>query len=198
MYKYKIAICGKAKSGKNTVARMLKKELAKYEYVSCDYIAFADPVKQIARTMFPNIPEKCLTGSSENRNYIIPGAFKDGNPLTVRQLLIDVGTGLGRNYKKDVWLDAFDHNLEKLESKKHNMIILTDCRFINEHQHVKNKGFFVIKIVRDNSANINHISETEQDGIPNSEFDFIIDNNKSLEELKKEVSLLVNKLREKP
>lgn len=196
MYKYKIAICGKAKSGKNTVAKMIKKSLSKHESISCSYIAFADPVKEIARIMFPNIPEKHLTGSSEYRNSVIPGAFKDKLPLTIRQLLIDIGTGLGREYKSDIWLDVFDNNLLKLESKRHNMIILTDCRFINEHRHVKDKGFFNLKILRDHSSNINHVSETEQDGIPDSEFDYIINNNGSLEDLKKEVEVVVNKLRQ--
>lgn len=193
MYKYKIAICGKAKSGKNTVAKMISEELSKYESISCNYIAFADPVKEIARIMFPNIPEHYLTGSSEYRNSIVPGAFKEQKPLTVRQLLIDIGTGLGRNYKSDIWLDVFDSSLSKLENN--NLIILTDCRFINEHRHVKSKGFFNIKIIREDSASIDHISEKEQDGIPDSEFNFIIYNNKSLDELRQSVSLLVKELR---
>lgn len=194
MYKYKIAICGKAKSGKNTIAKMIKKELSKHEPISCGYIAFADPVKSIARTMFPDMPEKYLTGSSEYRNSTIPGAFKESIPLTVRQLLIDIGTGLGRAYKADIWLDVFDYNLAKLENKNHNMIILTDCRFINEHNHIKNKGFFNLKIVRDQSDNINHISETEQDSIPISDFDYVVYNNGSLNDLKIEVQKVVNKL----
>lgn len=197
MYKYKIAICGKAKSGKNTVAKMIRKELSKYEHISYDYIAFADPVKSIARIMFPKLPEKYLTGSSEHRSSIIPGAFKNGMPLTVRQLLIDIGTGLGREYNSDIWLEVFDAKLSHLESKRKNTIILTDCRFINEHIHIKTKGFFSIKILRESSSNINHISETEQDGIPESEFDYIINNNKSLKDLESEVSFLVKKLREK-
>lgn len=196
MYKYKIAICGKAKSGKNTVAKMIQEELSKYEPIFCDYIAFADPVKQIARTMFPNIHEKYLTGSSEYRSSIIPNAFKNQVPLTVRQLLIDIGTELGRGYNPNIWIEAFEHNLSKLESKNHNMVILTDCRFINEHIFLKKKGFFNIKIVRELSSQINHISETEQDGIPNSEFDYIIYNNKSLTELQQEVSFLTKKLGE--
>lgn len=197
MYKYKISICGKAKSGKNTVAKMIKKELSKHEYITCDYLAFADPVKEIARIMFPAMPEKYLTGSSEHRNSTIPGAIKNGDPLTVRQLLIDIGTGLGRGYKSDIWLDVLDSRLSHLELKMRNTVILTDCRFINEHDHIKKKGFFSIKILRDASSNINHISETEQDGIPNSEFDHIIYNNRSLYDLSQEVSLVVNKLREK-
>ena len=194
MYKYKIAICGKAKSGKDTTSKMICEELSKHDDISCQYIAFADPVKEIARIMFPNIPEKHLTGSSEYRSSIIPGAFKNGEPLTIRQLLIDIGTGLGRTYNKDIWLDVFAHTIDKNKDKNYNMVILTDCRFINEFNFIKGKGFFNIKIVREDSSNINHISETEQDSIPESEFDAIIYNNSTLDHLSNEVKKVVNKL----
>lgn len=193
MYKYKIAICGKAKSGKDTVAKIIGKTLSVYEPISCQYIAFADPVKQVARTMFPNIPEQWLTGSSEYRESIIPGAFKKEKPLTVRQLLIDIGTELGRGYKSDLWLDVFDYNINA--NKNHNMVILTDCRFINEFRHIKSKGFFTLKMIREKSTNINHISETEQDSIPNSEFDHIIYNNGTIDDLNLQVQEIINKLR---
>jgi len=197
MYKYKIAICGKAKSGKNTLAKMIKKELSKNEKVKCDYVAFADPVKEIARVMFPNLSEKYLTGPSEYRSYIIPGAIKDGQLLTVRQLLIDIGTGLGRSYNNNIWLENFDFKIKNNKSKNKNMVILTDCRFKNEFDYVKNKGFFTVKVLRRNSTIINHISETEQDTISESDFDYVIHNNGSLDSLRKEVKILVKKLQEK-
>jgi hypothetical protein len=192
MYKYKIAICGKAKSGKDTVAKIIGKELSKHDIISCNYVAFADPVKAIARIMFPTMPEEYLTGPSEYRSSVIPNAFKDQKQLTVRQLLIDIGTGLGRNYKPDIWLDVFDFNLN--ENKTHNAVILTDCRFLNEFRHIKNKGFKTLKITRDDCAIINHSSETEQDNIPNSEFDFIVNNNGTLDDLNDQVRKFINNL----
>lgn len=191
---YKVAICGKAKSGKNTIAKLLKKSLSKKDKIRCKYLAFADPVKEIARIMFPSIPEEHLTGSSELRSSIIKNAFKNDSPLTVRQLLIDIGTEMGRSYDKNIWINALGSKLDSLQKKDKDLVILTDCRFINEHNFLKSKGFFTIKVIRNDSTFINHISETEQDGIPESDFDAIIYNNGTLKQLKKDVSLMAYRL----
>jgi len=188
---YKIAICGKANSGKNTLAKMLVKHLrlkirdnnGPYT-ASRAYIAFADPIKRMIQEMFPEINSKYLFGSSKFRNEIIPGAFKGGKPLTIRQLLIDLGTEVGRAYKQDVWLDNFDYQFKKAAHCK--IVVVTDVRFRNEFDHLKDKGFHLIKLYRGNDTpSINHISETGQNDIKDDEFDFVIHNDKSLNELKK-------------
>lgn len=194
---FKIAICGKANSGKNTVSKLIYKSLYKKfvgkKTIGKEYIAFADPIKKIVRTMFPDLPEKFLTGSSKFRSEIVPGAFKDGVPLTVRQLLIDIGTN-GRSYKESIWLDAFDVAFKKAIDKQKALIIVTDVRFINEFNHLKSKGFSNIRLLRDSHSKIDHASETAQDGIHNDEFDFIINNNGTLNDLKDEVKKIVDSL----
>lgn len=186
---YKIAICGKANSGKNTLGKMLvrqlRKEIKKGNYLSATYMAFADPIKQMIREMFPGLPEKFLTGSSKYRSEIIPGAFKDGKPLSVRQLLIDLGTEIGRSYKETIWLDNFDFHFESLRRR---IVVVTDVRFRNEFDHLRNKGFYLIKLYRETDGpGINHVSETNQNTIGDSEFDYVIHNDKSLADLKKVV-----------
>lgn len=191
---FKIAITGKANSGKNTISKLIYNEIKKSnKNIRCKYIAFADPIKAMIRLMFPELPEKYLTGPSFFRSEIIPGAFKDGNPLTVRQLLIDLGTGIGRNYKESIWLDAFYHTYNK-SIKNKNMIIVTDVRFKNEFDLLKQLGFYQIKLIRNNSTKINHISETNQDSILDSEYNYIINNNGTLLDLKKEVTNIVQHL----
>lgn len=194
---YKIAICGKANSGKNTVSRFIVKELRNQfrgrKILSHKYIAFADPIKAMIRLMFPTLPEKYLTGSSQHRAEAIPGAFKNNTPLTVRRLLIDLGTEVGRSYKESVWLDAFDHTFELAKYK--SIVIVTDVRFRNEFDHLKKLGFFQIRLLRDSHAKIDHASETNQDSIKDSEFDYVLRNNSSLVELKNEIkSQLIPKL----
>lgn len=195
---FKVAICGKANTGKNTVGKLINKSLYK-EFVgkrtiSCDYIAFADPIKKIVRTMFPDLPEKFLTGSSKFRSEIVPGAFKDGKPLTVRQLLIDIGTS-GRAYKETIWLDAFDSAFQKSVDKQKTLVIVTDVRFVNEFSHLKKRGFYNIRLLRDEHLKIDHASETAQDGIRNDEFDFVLNNNGSLKDLKAEVAKIIQILK---
>lgn len=193
---YKIAITGKANSGKNTLGKLLSEEFVRRGNL-CEpitkYIAFADPVKNIARLMFPNLPRKYLVGPSKFRTKTIPGAFKNGIPLTVRQLLIDIGTEIGRQYNDSVWLDAFDVAFKKAE-KAYKVVIVTDVRFRNEFDHLKKQGFFHIKLLRnsDSTSISSHISETNQESIKNEEFDYILDNNGSLDDLKEKVKKIVD------
>lgn len=181
---YKIAIMGKANTGKNTLAGLLIDALAK-DSLSYKCIAFADPIKEIVMTMFPRADRNCLYGPSQLRTEIIPGAYKDGKPLTYRQALIDIGTEVGRKYSDKIWLENFDHRFELLS---HDLVIVTDCRFRNEFDHLKEKGFFQIRLYRNTGApEIQHISETGQSLIKDEEFDYVLLNNKSLEELEEEV-----------
>lgn len=191
---YKIAISGKAKSGKDTLSKIIKQEFCKNNTdIRCQYIAFADPIKQMIRLMFPNVPEKHLTGPSQYRSEIIDGAFKDGNPLTVRQLLIDIGMA-GRTYKADIWLDAFDVTLKKAEKRNKNLIIASDLRFLNEWEYLNNLRFTTIRLLRNSHLQLNDVSETSQDLIKNENFNFIIENNKKLQDLRTQVAELYTKI----
>lgn len=187
---YKIAITGKANTGKNTVGKLLVKELfdpAFYTKEWIHFIAFADPIKQMARLAFPQIPRKWLYGSSKYRNEVIPGAFKNGTPLTVRQLLIDLGNEFGRKYDSHLWIKNFNHRLGAIYKKHPTAVIVTDCRFRDEFEYLKGQEFYQIRIVRDAHTKINDVSETNQDGIADSEFNFVINNNGTKAQLKAQV-----------
>ena len=189
---YKIAICGKKNTGKNTISRTIIKQLRsqKGRYMTAKQLAFADPIKEMIRQMFPTLPKKYLYGSSNFRDENIPGAFKDGQPLTIRQLLTDLGTEMGRKYNPTVWLDNFDYRFEQF--KYRTIIIVPDVRFRNEFEHLRSKGFFQIRLYRNtNKPGIAHISETNQDTISVEEFDYVIHNNYSLNDLRTEVAYQV-------
>jgi hypothetical protein len=185
---YKIALSGKANTGKNTVSKILYQKLSKNQTnIACEYIAFADPIKAMIRNMFPNLPEKYLTGSSQFRAECIPGAFKNNNPLTVRQLLIDLGTA-SKNYQMNIWIGALDNAFKKALHKNKNMVIVTDVRFRNEFEYLKKMGFYQIRLLRDCNTKINDSSEIDQDSITDDEFDCILHNNGTLKDLKMAVA----------
>lgn len=200
---YKIAICGRANTGKNTLAKLLEQEIyeverAKHEAnvyntefrnFSWKAMAWADPIKEIVTIMFPHANKECLYGPSQLRAEPIPGAFKNGKPLTYRQALIDIGTEVGRAYNDKIWLENFDHRFEQLLLKqKLDLVVVTDTRFRNEFEHLKKKDFFQIRLYRDTGmAPIEHVSETNQSTIRDEEFDYVLFNNKSLDDLKEEV-----------
>ena len=198
---YKVAITGKANTGKNTLATLLQQEICKRDdssYIAqhgivglpnfvTRTIAFADPIKEIVMVMFPNANKECLYGSSQLRAEPILGAFKNGGPLTYRQALIDIGTEVGRAYNDKIWLDNFDYRYNDLDDQL-DLVIVTDVRFRNEFEHLKQKGFFQIRLYRDTGLpTINHISETGQSNIMDEEFDYVLFNNTSLEDLRDEI-----------
>jgi hypothetical protein len=156
--KYKIALSGLANSGKNTCSGIIVNALnCEYNVHSADYLAFADPIKEMAQLMFPQIPRQWLWGPSKLRQEIIPEAHFNGKaPLTVRQLLLDLGTQ-GRSYNPDCWVNVFDARLQQSSS---SIVIAMDVRFANELEYLKRHGFYTIRLLRPNNdlPMINHLS----------------------------------------
>jgi hypothetical protein len=198
---YKFAIVGKANSGKNTLANLIFERIKWHEIQSGNLshvdnrlkcVAFADPIKEMIQIMFPDLNKDYLYGSSALRSSIIPNAFKDGDPLTIRQLLIDIGTGLGRSYNEDVWVDNLLYKLNKAEQENALAFAVPDARFVNECKALKERGFYIIKLIRDSELKINHISETSQDSISDIDFDKIIYNNGTLVDLANQAAEIFN------
>jgi hypothetical protein len=69
--------------------------------------------------------------------------------------------------------------------------LITDTRFPNELAAVREKGGIAIKVVRDNTTDIGatHSSETALDHITN--WNYVIDNNGSIEDLKQQLSRII-------
>lgn len=181
---YKIALLGKANTGKNTVADVIQSSTV-IEHNQGGYgrsqLAFADPIKENVRNMFPFLPRKWLYGASKFRNEIIVGAVnEDGEPLTVRQAIIDEGTR-GRKYNPNIWLDVFQHRFDKLATKRMGLVIVTDVRFRDEFDYLHDRDFYIVRVKRVTDSKITHASETSQDSIDDSECDYVIDNNGTLD-----------------
>jgi len=193
---FKIAISGKAGSGKDTVAKMLpiayKQITGNMPFYTIE--ALANPIKEIVGIMFPNISSKVLYGPSENRSELVPNAYLNGENITCRRLLQHLGTEVCREYNKNIWLDVLDYRAKQSELQGKDLFIVSDCRFLNEFEYLKNHSYITIRIERKNHLNMTHSSEIDLDEIPNSEFDFVIDNNKSMEELNEQVLNILSKL----
>ena len=184
----KIAISGKAGSGKDTLSKFLCQEEE-----NSKKIAFSDPIKEMVRIIYPQIPRKHLFGSSKYRDNIIPNSFKDGIPLTIRHLLQDIGEGY-KVYNPKIWIETFHQTVKKCENKGAKLIINSDLRFIDEFNYLIGEDFYLIRIIKDDVKNINHISETQQDQISNDQFNKIIYNNGSLKELEEQAKKIINSL----
>lgn len=197
---YKIAICGKANTGKNTLANLLDQEVFTQKHHTDNpykavFMAFADPIKEIVLTMFPQAKKDCLYGPSALRSEVISEAFKGDQPLTYRQALIDIGTH-AREYNDLVWIQNFQNRYEKIRTKNTKLVIVTDVRFRNEFDHLKKEGFYQIRLYRETGLpTINHVSETQQNTIADDEFDYVLHNNRTLDYLKDEVKKIIPKLK---
>lgn len=171
----KIAVVGKMRSGKNTVADILT-DIYGYEQ-----LAFADGIREIINKYFPE-------------------AYVDGKP---RKHYQHIGQSL-RKLNHDVWVNHLYERVLAISAQgllngTEAKIVVTDCRQKNEELFLRKKGFKIIKVISDDELRIdrmiktgeavtpeqfNHDTEMQVDKI---EADYIITNNGTYEELDQSV-----------
>lgn len=139
--------------------------------------------------------------------------------VSPRVALQTLGTEWGRRLYKDVWIDAAFARLHKFFSESpHRTVVettetsvslsprsikhavITDCRFLNEVRGSKRNGAKVVKLTRGlaQSSDV-HASEAEFRTIPNSEFDYVLDNaNCTLAELGVEIEKMLQAVGARP
>lgn len=174
----KIAIHGKKNSGKNTLANLLQERFER-QSLKVQQFSLAEPIKNAFNQMF-TVPSEWLNGASHLRESLLPGYVnKENLPLSVRDVLMDVAK-LGRSYNIDIWANK---TLNNIASSKADVSIITDFRFQNEMHLFKANNFKLIKIFRASNSLSNDISEIDLDNFTD-QFDYLFDNNGSLEDLK--------------
>jgi hypothetical protein len=139
-------LCGNAGTGKDSAIEYLS---------SCPYInpvirmAFADPIREIGK----------LFGFSMNqmtdrtlKETVDP--FWGFSPRTFMQ---KVGTEMFRNcLREDIWIQLLTKRLTDLSERAKrgeiatpSMVFITDVRFPNEAQAIRDMGGYIVKIVRE-------------------------------------------------
>jgi hypothetical protein len=200
-----IGVCGFIGSGKDTIADYL----VNFNEFRRD--SFAATLKDAVSAVF-NWDRELLEGRTKQarewREQVDPWWAERLNMpnLTPRLVLQLWGTEVCRkNFHDDIWIASVEN---KLRASKDN-IVISDCRFPNEIKSIKQAGGRVIWVkrgalpewydlaVESNLGGFNHmktaypdvhVSETAWVG---TEFDAIIDNNGSIEELYAQVKSLV-------
>jgi len=203
-----IGVCGLAGSGKNEVTKVLIEE--------CGWVnvAFADEMKRICKRVYGFTDEQ-LWGPSEMRNApdkrYPRGKVLDQDEyvevyLSPRLALQELGSW-GRRCYPDVWADygmrvaaklgngEWDYNYREgafqIPGACPKNVCISDVRFRNEMTSIKRHGGKVWRVVRPGAGlegeYAQHDSETEQQTIPDSEFDLVIHNEGTLDELKDKV-----------
>lgn len=145
-----IAISGKRRSGKSTLANILR---ANYQFHP---VSLATPLKQFCMEQF---------GLSADQ---VDGHLKEvvdtRYARTPRQILIDVGQFF-RSYDKDWWINKLWNQIAAL-SEIQDKFVIPDMRFKNELDFFKSKGALLVRLERSEELTGQYIedpSETELD-----------------------------------
>lgn len=162
----RIAISGKCRSGKDTVADIIISNLG----------------GTWTRMSFASALYKCA--SSIQTILGIP-VEKDG------LLLQTIGEGLRKHYGENVWVDIVEAYIDTHPLEN---IIITDLRYRNEMEMLSKRNFEIIRINRKQrpvDRDPNHISEVDLD---TTKFDHTLENDEGLERLKEQVADVIFKI----
>lgn len=162
----KIALHGKMKSGKTTLAEAFQEGTDPFEV---DIASFAGPLKRGLAMM--NIHK--------------------GHPL-YRQTAQYIGTDIIRDYDPNWWVKLMDmHYQANIVDPFLKTIIIDDLRFPNELEWCEMAGFLTVKlevseytqILRGaDPVKLNHESDTALDDLPDGRWDLILPEDTSVEE----------------
>ena len=176
----RIALSGLKRSGKDTIGSYL------IQNYSCKRFAFADEVKRLARELFPE-------------EFV-----QNDKPVDLLQWL---GNTM-RQRNPDVWINRLSTMIQLTKDPVPNLVV-TDVRYPNEVQALKNLGFTIVKvqvpvevsIERSKATEVNFteellLHESEQLAQSNEQYyDYIIENTGTLEELYSKVEEMVEVLK---
>lgn len=172
----------KARAGKDTVGAYL---VHKYGFVQ---ESFAYPLKEYIGKKIFGFNEKQLYGSL--KEVVDPVWGK-----TPRQILQLAGTDALRNkVHNDVWVISMKRKVREHMNMGNQFVVITDVRFKNEAQMIKDMGGVVIRVHRDfpdQISNTKHSSELELENYDG--WNHIINNNGTLDELFAQVDEIIVK-----
>jgi hypothetical protein len=188
-----IGLCGTQGSGKDTVANIL---ISEYGFVK---LTFASTLKDVVAILF-SWPRDLLEGLTEesrlwretvddfwSTKLSIPS-------FTPRKALQMIGTDLFRiHFNNDIWINIVENKIgATLKNNPNTNIVISDCRFANEFSIIKQfPDSHIITILREKNIiqNLAHSSETEW---VNYNFDAILQNDNSIDDLKSNLKSLLS------
>jgi hypothetical protein len=183
-----IGVFGKKYHGKDSVSDYIVK---KYGFQK---EALAKPLKDATKILFGFTDEQLYTDKKEEVD-----PYWNIKPRAVLQYF---GTEVMRkdinrimpHINDNFWIDRIIKIYD--DSKLYNAnanIIVSDCRFINEKNAIKNKNGIIIKVVRPSiETNDTHESEIQIDMI--NDYDYVIINDGTLNELDKKIDSIMIEL----
>lgn len=206
-----LGVTGQIGSGKDTIADYL------CTFHGFQRLSFAASLKDAVASVFGWDREMLEGTTNSSREWREQRdewwSNRLGTHITPRWVLQYWGTDVCRNgFHQDIWVASVENKLR--HTKDH--IVITDCRFNNEVKAIKNAGGITCRVERGprpawylDAENLNkgpsqigwaiakdrlnqfniHASEYSSVGL---EYDYYIDNNGSIDELHKQINLIIN------
>lgn len=177
-----IGLAGRARSGKDTAAQHLVNNHGFQSY------AFADPLRDGLMHILNLSP---CDFEGEQKEKVLPWLGR-----SPRELMQSLGTEWGRDkVHPELWLLLAAQNLDLL-ARTHDTasgFVVSDLRFENEAQFIRNRGGIVIHLIRPSAPMVNaHVSEH---GIRCLEQDMMLANYGSLDTLRENLNSILDILR---
>lgn len=183
-----VGISGYAQAGKDSIGKLLVENHNFTRY------AFADKLREFLYAQNPVVVVDFAFEHVERVQDIVDKYGWERAKLDyqeIRELLQRLGTEAGRKILGDnVWVEAVFNDINKgLDLGWNESVVITDVRFPNEAQAIKDHNGFVVRVKRPGITAANaHVSETSLDEWP---FDYTIPNDATIEALALSVKHLV-------
>jgi len=185
-----IGLHGYAQSGKDTVAEYL----APFGY---QRLAFADRLREAVYTLNPEVKFHDEYIRVQDLVDKHGWDYSKVNCDEIRRQLQVMGTEVGRELIRDsIWVDIVLDQIEDCWDNPVAKFVITDVRFPNEVSGLRNTAFTLPgdvqlwKVKRPGVGPVNaHISDA---GLPDEEFDTIIPNTGTLEDLEARVRAMMS------
>jgi hypothetical protein len=178
-----IGLCGFKGSGKDTVAKYL---VEKYDY---EQMAFANKLKESVAALFDIDIDLIddLKNYQVNGNVVIEGFRR----MTFRNMLQRYGTESHRDvFGENFWVDQVlpDPVTYYRADEWHltRRIVISDARFENEQQRIRDLDGYVVRVDRFPSDGDTHLSEARVEKV-----DYAINNTGSLTELGAQIDKMI-------
>lgn len=141
-----IGVSGKLGSGKdfittNVILPILEKHQQKYLQLN-----FADQIKINVMT----------------KNGVDYSDVYEKKTESSRQLLQTEGTEVGRSADKDIWVNYLNNWIHVFNVRGIDTFVVSDVRFMNEFNYIKNLGNIMIKIVAPNRNHSRLLEESNE------------------------------------
>ncbi len=174
-----LGLCGRAGSGKTTIAEHLVDRMG-FVKVSFKDALVAEMRERLPRTL--DAIAQLYPNKLDEDTYSIDALFKNKPPI-MRALMQEYGTEVRRGDDPQYWVDKWYKSLPEGD------VVVDDVRFLNEADAVRLVGGAIVKIERDGLVTMNHVSELDVDKI---EHDYVVNNSGRIIDALVEINKIVN------